>query len=101
MISIKKYGRKWHIYGEESLLAPWAEDIDQIPGQLIKKNKNRKVWRVTANNGVDYFVKRERKFHLPFTVSKAEKSTWHTHCWKKKGFPALNVLHGLPLLTML
>ena len=39
MITLKKYGRTWHINGTEQLLSPWAENVEDIPGTLIKKNK--------------------------------------------------------------
>ena len=87
MISLKKYGRKWHIYGDETLLSPWAENVENIQGSLIKKNSNRKVWLVTAEDGNCYYIKRERKFHLPFTVSKAEKEYRAYALLGEKGIP--------------
>ena len=73
MKKLKKYGRLWHFNGDEALLSPWAENINQTPGILIKKNQKRSVWRVNADDGESYFVKHEFRFHVPFTLSKAEK----------------------------
>ena len=53
MITLKKYGRKWHIYGEENLLVPWAENVENIRGDLIKKNRNREVRRVISAEGAE------------------------------------------------
>ena len=87
MISLKKYGRKWHIYGDEKLLLPWAENIENIPGTMIKKNRNRSVLRVSSEDGQDYYVKRERRFHFPFTQSKAEKEYLAFALLEEKGIP--------------
>lgn len=87
MITLKKYGRKWHIYGEENLLVPWAENVENIRGDLIKKNRNREVRRVISADGAEYYVKRERRFHIPFTHSKAEKEYLAFALLEEKGIP--------------
>lgn len=87
MKKLSKYGRLWHCEGDDSLLSPWAENSDKIPGTLIKQNRKRTVWRVTSSNGNDYFVKREMRFHFPFTTSKAEKEFKAFSLLKEKGIP--------------
>ena len=73
MISLRKYGRKWHVYGDESLLDSWAKDVEHFPGKLIRKTGNGGIWQVSSDDKRTYFVKRERGFHFPFTKSAAEK----------------------------
>lgn len=87
MISIKKYGRTWHIYGDETLLDPWAKDVEQIPGKLFSKNGSKQIWQLTAGDGNEYFIKRERGIHLPFTKSKAEKEFHAFALLEEKGIP--------------
>lgn len=105
MITLKKYGRTWHIYGDESLLEPWAENIEQIQGDLIKQNKKRSVWHVVADDDNDYFIKHERKFHFPFTASKAKKEYQAYALLEKKGIPCAecsawsSTLHDSILVT--
>ncbi|MBE6405284.1 MAG: hypothetical protein E7040_04610 [Lentisphaerae bacterium] len=87
MINIRKYGRTWHVYGDEALLDPWAKDIEQIPGKLLSRTGSKYIWQITADDGKDYFVKRERGFHLPFTKSKAEKDFRSFALLEEKGIP--------------
>ena len=89
MITLKKYGRTWHINGTEQLLSPWAENVEDIPGTLIKKNKNRQVRLVSAADGNHYYVKREKKFHFPFSLSKAEKEYQAFALLERKGIPCV------------
>ena len=89
MIRVRKYNRTWHIYGEESLLSPWAKNVENISGTLVKKNAKRGVWLVSSDDGQNYYVKRERKFHLPFTVSKAEKEYLAFALLEEKGIPCV------------
>lgn len=87
MNTVRKHGRKWHLSEGPEFLEPWAEDLDNIPGVLVKKNRNRSVWRVESFDGNDYFVKRERRFNLPFVPSKAEREFRSFALLEKKGLP--------------
>ena len=87
MRTLRKYGRIWHLSGEEVFLTPWAEDLDEVRGTLVKKNKNRFVWRVRGFDGADYFVKRERRFNFPFVPSKAEREFKSYELLEKKNLP--------------
>ena len=88
MIRLKKYGRLWNLCRTEQMLSSWAENPENISGILIKKNRNRAVWRVCADDGKTYFVKREKKFRFPFIASKAEKEFSAFALLKEKGIPA-------------
>ena len=89
MISLKKYGRRWHIYGDESLLEPWAKDVEQIQGKPVQKDSCSAIWRVTSDDRRKYYVKRERCFHFPFTRSNAEKEFLAFALLEEKGIPCM------------
>lgn len=88
MNTLKKNGRIWHFSGKPEMLFPWSENLETPQGTLVKQNRNRSVWRVSASDGNTYYVKRECKMQIPFFASKAEREFKSYALLERKNIPS-------------